>query len=458
MPDLSFQEDPAPNSVPPTSSPEAPHASHHGILPEGTAEVSSALSELLAAAHHRLLSLPPEDRAAFPVNASRNDPPTIAALTRLLTQERASRKTKSSLLMGIGILPGLGALLSAIWPFYFSVAPSLYFTLIPVILGCCMTLMLLITLGRHYPASRLENAALDYLRLSAAPAHVPILLLQRPLATSAGRLRVEETLSKLLPQITPADWQQMPVAQQDLLLDVLRTKFRFQPNLSLAVMEAISRLGDTRALEPLYRLAAARAASPQQHAVRSAAQACLQTLQARLDFGPPDSIPNHLSNIFAFGNHPDVQLSIDAPDLYALLALLPQLTSENYYRLLSPTDRKLLYDLFAPALTGNYDYDHLRLYRAIVRTLERAGDTDAIPTLGMLATMGAPFEGARQLRIAAQTALHTLQQQVEKENVRKTLLRAADHPAVPSHELLRPVAPGTSETSPQEMLRISTPP
>jgi hypothetical protein len=149
-------------------------------------------------------------------------------------------------------------------------------------------------------------------------------------------------------------------------------------------------------------------------------------------------------------------LALVSPDiLYTLLALVPKLTATNYREILSTADRDRLYGLLYPAIIGSYGFDRIKLYREIVVTLERVGDTRGMNMLHQVAVMAAPTDGAKQLRTAAQEAMRVLRRQIEKEKVSKTLLRASSAPENLPWELLRPAAPTESETEPTELLRAS---
>jgi hypothetical protein len=254
-------------------------------------------------------------------------------------------------------------------------------------------------------------------------------------------------------------------AQRNLvhsILDDTYYVYTYTLDLSLATVAAMVRIGDRRDLSALYFVASGMAATKKEQAVRTAAQKCLYDLVARLDFGPVERIPDHLKRILspleteANSNQTFRYLS-DADSLYALIALLPQLTATNYRQIFpQQTDRDCLYSLLNAATMGsNYGYDRLRLYRKIVSALKRVGDTGAISALRQVAVMEAPTDGAKQLRSAAREALQVLKQQFEKEKVGKTLLRASQAPDTQPDDLLRAAAPAVSETDPQELLRAS---
>lgn len=411
-------------------------------------EMPPTVSKRQAEAQRTLLSLAPEELRYFVAEAAPDNPKTIDTLLRILVRERAIRSNKTAFWIGSGLVLFLGAVISTLLILPFPIIPASY-----------LFMALVLARGCIYPRSPLERATLDYLLVSVAPRHIPLLLEQRPLVTNADCARIDAVLLPLLPRTTAEDWQQMTSGQQDQVIRSLSPTFCFcNRDLSLEIIVVLGRLGDQRALPPLYHLAAMQASTPTEHAIRSAAQEALQALQARLDFGQPERVPTYLDTVFSSGNTPSSANHIPVVTLYALLALLPKLTPENYFHILSKQNRERLYALFAPATTGNYAYDKLRLYREIVQTLERVGDTSAIRALNTLTTMRTPFDGAKQLRKVAQAALQTLQAQLEKENAGRILLRAADAPGISSHELLRAVAPACAATAPNELLRVATAP
>ena len=254
----------------------------------------------------------------------------------------------------------------------------------------------------------------------------------------------------------------MTSGQRDQIYSILSYVYReYSPELRLAAIAALGRIGARPDLSALYTVASGPAATKAEQGVRTEAQKCLYELVGRLDFGSVESIPYYLKQICTplnsdLGNSQTVSYFADADSLYALIALLPQLTATNYRQILpQQVDRDRLYALLNAAIAGSYGFDRIKLYREIVRALERVGDTKAMNILRQVSAMDAPTDSSRQLRAAASEAVRALRRQLEREKVGKTLLRASIAPDAQPEELLRPSAPSESATDPDELLRAS---
>ncbi|MCW3095592.1 MAG: hypothetical protein JWL77_1210 [Chthonomonadaceae bacterium] len=456
MPDLSFHED---SGLLPVSQDQRTDTSlpQPGVqIPDAGPGEQASKPEMLSPHHRLLLSLArPEEQRYLAASVDPGSTEALYILGRILTRERTCRKQRSALLITVAILLGIGG--AAFISTLSNDKPG------SVTLGSAVALVLLSLLAIYNPISRLEQAAFEYLLYLDDRRSVGLLLEQRNVVALTDQHRVNQALTRLLPEIDPGEASQLTSAQRNQLHSILGYVYpEYDPDLRLAAVAAMARIGDRRDLGTLYAVAAAMAATKGEQAVRTAAQKCLHDLQARLDFGKVESIPDYLKRICTpvtgQANSQTVFYFVDADSLYALISLLPQLTATNYRQILpQQVDRDRLYSLLGPAAVGSYSFDKLKLYREIVRTLERVGDTKSMHALRQVAKMEAPTDGARQLRAAANAALQILRQQFEKEKVGKTLLRASFAPDIQPDELLRPSAPAESATDPNELLRASIP-
>ena len=134
--------------------------------------------------------------------------------------------------------------------------------------------------------------------------------------------------------------------------------------------------------------------------------------------------------------------------MYSLTQLLPTLTKDDA-ELLDRKHRELLYAL---CKIDKYKRNYSELKQAIVLALGNIEDTDAIPTIVVLAYMEAPTDHEQDTRSLARKQLALLTKIKEKQKVGSMLLRASDAPATAQEQLLRP-AHATTETQPETLLR-----
>lgn len=304
---------------------------------------------------------------------------------------------------------------------------------------------------------RLEQAAFNTLLAQNDKAAIGPLLEQWAAIDPTQRDPLQQALTRLLLQIEPEDAALLSSTQRQKLyhlLDYITREHRIE--LRLAVIAALRVIGERGCLKPLYQLASGEAATKGAQAVRAAAQKCLYDLQARLDFGELSDLPAYLKRIYSTEHNTTYPFLIEADTLYALLSLVPRITSANYRQVLAQEDRERLYRLLKIEMIENYTFDRLKLFREIVQMLARVGDTKAVPAIRPVAYMDAPTDGERQLRTAAREALRVLNSLLEKEKVGQSLLRASAAPGVQPDELLRPAGPTVSTTAPQELLRAAS--
>lgn len=455
MPDLSFHEDPG--SLPSSQDPRREALRQESAqVPVPTLPEHASQTATLSPHRRLLLSLvQKEEQRYFAESVDPGNAEALSVLARILARERARRKRRAALLSIVATLLGFcgAAFLSTLS----DPAPA------PVTFGSATALVALGLLAMYNPIGRLERAVCEYLLHLDDRRSIGLLLEQRNVVSVIDRERLDRALMRLLPDVGPEEAAQLTSAQRSQFHRILGCLYSSDLDLRLAIIAALARIGDRRDLGALYSVASAEAATRGEQAVRTAAQKCLYDLQARLDFGKAESIPDCLRRICAPVNaqttgHHTATYFVDADSLYALISLLPQLTAPNYRQILSQqADRDRLYSLLTPAVIGSYGFDRVRLYREIVRTLERVGDTKAMSALRQVAVMEAPTDSARQLRAAAREALQVLRRQFEKEKIGKTLLRASAAPDTQSEELLRAAAPAESASEPNELLRASAP-
>ena len=452
MPDISFHENSGFRSTSqdqPRETPllQAPVSREDAAITECTAEF-----EMLSPEHRLLLTLAhPEEQRYFAGSADPGSSESLSCLERLLMRERNRRKEGLILRITSTTLLAIGS------AYFVSTSSGADSFLGLLVLG--ISLVVLGFMKSRNPHSRLETAAFEYLLQLDDRRSVGLLLEQRHHVSLADRNRVDEALIQRLPQLGVEEVSQWTSNQHNLLCGILDYLNRDRDTeLRLAAISVVDKLTDRSSLGMLYHLAAGEAAARGEQAVRTAAQTCLHDLQSRLDFGHVETIPTYLNKICNLvDNKQTVGSIVDADSLYALIALLPQLTPANYREILAPKDRDHLYSILNTVVFGSYGYDKVKLSREVVRTLERVGDTKAIKALGQIASMDAPTDSEKQLRTEAQEAWRYLKQMVEKEKVSKTLLRASYAPDVQPDELLRAAAPAESATDPGELLRASLP-
>ena len=401
--------------------------------------------------YRQLLSLlPREDQQRFSETAADGGAGGLPFVAHLLAREHTRRLTRSTALRTCAALLTGGMIFGI---------PLLQAVVVQVmVVGLFLVIPLTLALVQYDPPGRLEQAAFAYLLHLDDRRSIGVLLERLHVGSHEDRQQVREALIRHLPHLSPEEASQLTPHQRTLFYGILDNYSRVRHvELQLAAIAALDRIGERYSLGILRHLSGGEAATKGEQAVRAAAQKCLYELQPRLDFGPPENIPLHLSTF-----HPpaDSQISttiVYADNLYALIALLPQLTLVTYRQILSEADRNRLYGLLSGATLGSTGYDTVKLYREIVRTLERVGDTRAMETLRQVALMEAPTDGTKQLRSAAKEALRVLRGVLEKEKVSRTLLRGSSAPDALPGELLRAAAPDTFETRPDELLRASTP-
>ena len=452
MPDLSFHD----NSESHSTSQDRPQATSLSpasrTLPDSAEAERGTPCERMSPERQLLLSLVrPEEQHYFRENTDPGSSASLSCLAHILQREHLRRQGKRFLRVGVAVLFVIGGALC--FSTYTETAP------LPAALILATSIAVSGFLASRNPQSRLQRAAFEYLLQIEDRRSVGLLLEQRLVVSPDDRHRVERLLIERLPQLDPKDVSQWTNVQPNLLFSILDYVHRDRDiDLRLAAISAVNLLCDRRSLKVLYCVAAGEAATHGEQAVRTAAQTCLHDLQSRLDFGNVAMIPSFLDRICnPVDNKQTVGPIIDADSLYALIALLPQLTPANYREILTPRDRDHLYSILTPVVFGSYGYDKVKLHREVVRTLERVGDTKAIKALSQIANMDAPTDAEKLLRTEAQEAWRYLKQLVEKEKVGKTLLRASYAPDVHPDELLRAATPAESVTDPGELLRASIP-
>jgi hypothetical protein len=135
----------------------------------------------------------------------------------------------------------------------------------------------------------------------------------------------------------------------------------------------------------------------------------------------------------------------------ALIRLLSRLQSSDA-RVLTEEHRHALNRVLGSG-TLSSGKENNRLIIAILKAYEQVGDESALPFVERLAE-GEKAGKNREVREAAQACLPFLQERVELERSRQTLLRAASASDTPSDVLLRP-ASGALEADPQQLLRAT---
>ena len=397
----------------------------------------------------RLLALlPAKERERLTTAVELGSGETLSFLAQILARESVARTSRSTILC-IGALLILAFLVCGV-PLLLDLYPW------AALFGAFAVIPVLALLALHSFPGRRERAAVDYLLRIEDRRSTGLLLERLRTGSLSDRQRVHDALKERLPELGSEDLQYLTSLQRQHLHGLPAASHPINDlDLRIAAIRVVERIGGRDSLGALYQIAAGETALKSEQTVRAAAQKCLYALQARLDFGGPEKIPEYLRRIGTPPNSPSSPVTIYADNLYALIAVLPQLTPDNYRSLLSRADRNALCALLYPASLGNYGYDHLKLYREVVGALGRVGEIQSMNALRQVAVMDAPTDGARQLRAAAKEALSVLRQQLEKEKVSKTLLRASSAPEAQPGEMLRAAAPAESVTAPNELLRAT---
>ncbi|HLK60468.1 MAG TPA: hypothetical protein VKU00_28155 [Chthonomonadaceae bacterium] len=92
-----------------------------------------------------------------------------------------------------------------------------------------------------------------------------------------------EALCRLLPRLGPEDGNLLNTRQRDCLYHVLKLPMATQPQLILAILRTLTRIGDTRAMPAIARLADIQPMTLVGKQIVEAARESLATLQARLE-------------------------------------------------------------------------------------------------------------------------------------------------------------------------------
>ncbi len=101
-------------------------------------------------------------------------------------------------------------------------------------------------------------------------------------ASGPTRQLVSDALIRLLPRLQSADAHLLNEDQRECLCRILSGADWQHPELAVAVMEAFERVGDSRSLILIERLADIHARSSAQRQIRAAAASCLPALRARV--------------------------------------------------------------------------------------------------------------------------------------------------------------------------------
>lgn len=299
----------------------------------------------------------------------------VQLLTRVISKERAKRRLRAKATALPGSLLLAASLLTTRSHTFGGYSAALGLSGLSLLALSATTLL----------PSRLEKAAREALLQSEETSSIGPLLEGLHKGSPAVRAQARERLIRLLPQITPETFRKLTSDQRGYLYAAVNHVQRSGDlDLTLSVLIALQEAGDERCLGAVYRLAVREAATEDELAVRDAARDCIERLYARLDFGPLESLPRHISSISAGLRVGSADFQDYVTSLLTLSRLLPQLTPANYERILSANHCSQLYGLlllYAAAGSGMYWYRRRDLHLEIVRTAERMGDTRAIDIL-----------------------------------------------------------------------------
>ena len=346
--------------------------------------------------------LPPKTRSRARAILDDGGDKSVQLLTRVVAKERAKRRTRARALALPGALLLIGSLTAAV--------RSGTFTEVTAALGLSGLPLLALSLWAWLP-TRLEKAALELLLRSEETRSIGPALEALPLRSPALKAQAKENLIELLPQMSAETFQSLTPIQRGHLYGTLDYAQRhIDQGLRLSVLYALEETGDVSCLGVIYLLAKGEAETDAAATVREVARECLVRLFERLDFGPPENLPQHIVSICAQLRAEKTDFQAYAASLFALRRLLPQLTPSNYKSILSASHRSRLYrllSLYRSTGSVHLRYGRRELQLAIIRMAERVGDTQAVDALQSFScsTMAASDE---EIYAAVCKALSTL--------------------------------------------------
>lgn len=273
-------------------------------------------------------------------------------------------------------------------------------------------------------------------------------------------------LMRMLPQLRPEHASLLNDVQRHILYHQLYLANSLygredKPDLLCAILEAVAQIGDMDALTPVFALVYNEAATRSEKQVREAATRCLETLEARLDWGSIDQIGTLITGLPTDPGQNEAVRSVPVPTMLKLKHLLPRFPLEAA-SLITDKQWKRLYAVLNDGvlrpfvITGSLIPGRpAELLHAILDVASRLEDTRALLDVRLLASQDAPTLEAQEIRAQARELLPILEAKAQRELVGQTLLRASEAP-VQSDTLLRP-AYGVAESQPEQLLRASQP-
>jgi hypothetical protein len=320
--------------------------------------------------------LPPKVRSKARAILNQRGTKRVQLLNQLISKEHRKRRMRAKATALPGALLLLASLAAALRLHTFGgYIAALGLSGLTLLALSAMTLL----------PSRLEKAAKEALLESEEPESIGPLLESLHTLVPAARAQARENLIRALPHLTPEAFQKLTPAQRSQLYGTLNFgQHNTDSALPLSVLTVLREAGDKSCLGVVYMLAAGKAATHTELAVREAARECLEHLFVRLDFGPLEDLPHSIDGIGVHLREEKTDFQDYALCLLTLTRLLPQVTPANYRHLLSAGQRTHLYDLlllYAAAGSGMYRYRRRELHFEIVHAAERLGDTHAIDAL-----------------------------------------------------------------------------
>jgi hypothetical protein len=337
----------------------------------------------------------------------------IQLLTHVLSKEGAKRRSRAKWTALSGSLLLAGSLLAV-------ARTDLFGRYLPALALSGLALVAFSVLVGRRP-TRLEKAAREALLQSDEPESLGPLLERLPTLSPALRAQAYEQLDRLLPKITPDNFQKLTPAQRSSLYGMLNLSRHIDLDLRLSVLAALAEAGDQSCLGIVYMLANAEVRSDVAKEVREAARECIEHLFPRLDFGGLEDLPHHITDIGVEIRADKANFQNYATSFLTLSRLLPQLTPSNYKSVLSAHQRSQLYGLlpvYAAAGIVMYQYRRRNLHLEIVRTAERLSDLRALDALSEFAdsSIAASDEELYTDVCRAIDTLEALEAQVERKD------------------------------------------
>jgi hypothetical protein len=279
-------------------------------------------------------------------------------------------------------------------------------------------------------------------------------LLDALYASEPLRETVLSALTRLLPRL-PENEETAGLlrSRAHALYPQLNALASSHPDFVLAVLRLLPCIADRRALVKTVQLMTNDSANPNAALVREAAYEMLPRLLARVDLGGVESLAGWIGRL----KLQTIAGAYSMPNL-AVMQLLPQTDPADYLELDSRLRQNLYHNLRVVDLfQGQYAL-------VVLDMIRRSADVDALATVRALSehrpaegpmghgTWASPYQ---EVFDAALECIPILEEQLDKERARTSLLRGTSIPPAAPETLLRATA-NDIPTDPQLLLRATS--